>query len=255
MPQSGLSVLFNIRVSDTDALIRNSSELGRAFMVFGTAREWAVRHRQGITSTLKPDVLQAREDDFYEQIVRQDSSTHQMCISHQTQMALKARAMLEPNEQQRRRVNAHELLVALDYDLSCGLRYKMDIGQALNELVHEVRAMRTQVMVSAEDDSDLSQRLAEVFSVEVNGQRVHLTSKEYQMLELLSLRKGTTLTKEMFLNHLYGGMDEPELKIIDVFICKLRKKLSAATDGEHYIETVWGRGYVLRDPAEEKGAA
>ncbi|GGY44089.1 response regulator transcription factor CtrA [Parvularcula lutaonensis] len=92
-------------------------------------------------------------------------------------------------------------------------------------------------------------------TVEVAGQRVHLTGKEYQMLELLSLRKGTTLTKEMFLNHLYGGMDEPELKIIDVFICKLRKKLSAATDGEHYIETVWGRGYVLRDPAEEKGAA
>lgn len=88
-------------------------------------------------------------------------------------------------------------------------------------------------------------------TVEVDGQRVHLTGKEYQMLELLSLRKGTTLTKEMFLNHLYGGMDEPELKIIDVFICKLRKKLAAATDGEHYIETVWGRGYVLRDPVEE----
>jgi two-component system cell cycle response regulator CtrA len=70
------------------------------------------------------------------------------------------------------------------------------------------------------------------------------------MLELLSLRKGTTLTKEMFLNHLYGGMDEPELKIIDVFICKLRKKLASATNGKHHIETVWGRGYVLRDPQE-----
>ena len=91
-------------------------------------------------------------------------------------------------------------------------------------------------------------------TVEVQGQRVHLTGKEYQMLELLSLRKGTTLTKEMFLNHLYGGMDEPELKIIDVFICKLRKKLAAATNGFHYIETVWGRGYVLRDP-EEKAVA
>jgi two-component system cell cycle response regulator CtrA len=85
-------------------------------------------------------------------------------------------------------------------------------------------------------------------TVDVGGNTVHLTGKEYQMLELLSLRKGTTLTKEMFLNHLYGGMDEPELKIIDVFICKLRKKLSQATDGENYIETVWGRGYVLRDP-------
>ncbi len=85
-------------------------------------------------------------------------------------------------------------------------------------------------------------------TVEVDGKGVHLTGKEYQMLELLSLRKGTTLTKEMFLNHLYGGMDEPELKIIDVFICKLRKKLSQATGGDNYIETVWGRGYVLRDP-------
>ena len=85
-------------------------------------------------------------------------------------------------------------------------------------------------------------------TVEADGQTVHLTGKEYQMLELLSLRKGTTLTKEMFLNHLYGGMDEPELKIIDVFICKLRKKLAEATGGETYIETVWGRGYVLRDP-------
>jgi two-component system cell cycle response regulator CtrA len=85
-------------------------------------------------------------------------------------------------------------------------------------------------------------------TVDVDGKSVHLTGKEYQMLELLSLRKGTTLTKEMFLNHLYGGMDEPELKIIDVFICKLRKKLAEATGGTNYIETVWGRGYVLRDP-------
>ncbi|HMN50492.1 MAG: response regulator transcription factor [Xanthobacteraceae bacterium] len=91
-------------------------------------------------------------------------------------------------------------------------------------------------------------------TVEVDGARVHLTGKEYQMLELLSLRKGTTLTKEMFLNHLYGGMDEPELKIIDVFICKLRKKLANASkapdwpEGKNYIETVWGRGYVLREP-------
>ncbi len=92
-------------------------------------------------------------------------------------------------------------------------------------------------------------------TVEVNGCRVHLTGKEYQMLELLSLRKGTTLTKEMFLNHLYGGMDEPELKIIDVFICKLRKKLATATNGQHHIETVWGRGYVLRDPQEGQQTA
>ena len=92
-------------------------------------------------------------------------------------------------------------------------------------------------------------------TVEVNGQPLHLTGKEYGILELLSLRKGTTLTKEMFLNHLYGGIDEPELKIIDVFICKLRKKLSAATQGDNYIETVWGRGYVLRDPPPAKSGS
>jgi len=85
-------------------------------------------------------------------------------------------------------------------------------------------------------------------TVEVDTKPLHLTGKEYGILELLSLRKGTTLTKEMFLNHLYGGMDEPELKIIDVFVCKLRKKLANAAGGENYIETVWGRGYVLRDP-------
>ncbi|HIF10332.1 MAG TPA: response regulator transcription factor [Sneathiellales bacterium] len=87
-------------------------------------------------------------------------------------------------------------------------------------------------------------------TVEMDNRRVHLTGKEYSVLELLSLRKGTNLTKEMFLNHLYGGMDEPELKIVDVFICKLRKKLAAVNDGIHYIETVWGRGYVLRDAAD-----
>ena len=89
-------------------------------------------------------------------------------------------------------------------------------------------------------------------TVEVSGARVHLTSKEYQMLEFLSLRKGATISKEMFLTQLYDGMDEPEIKIIDVFICKLRKKLSTASNGKDYIETVWGRGYVLREPREDE---
>ncbi|MCA3260853.1 MAG: response regulator transcription factor [Telmatospirillum sp.] len=95
----------------------------------------------------------------------------------------------------------------------------------------------------------------EARTVEAGARPLHLTGKEYAILELLSLRKGTTLTKEMFLNHLYGGIDEPELKIIDVFVCKLRKKLSTACDGENYIETVWGRGYVLRDPPAKGKAA
>jgi two-component system cell cycle response regulator CtrA len=93
--------------------------------------------------------------------------------------------------------------------------------------------------------------------VEISGTRVNLTAKEYQMLELLAqmlellaLRKGMTLTKEMFLSHLYGGMDEPEAKIIDVFICKLRKKLASASGGKNYIETLWGRGYAMREHGE-----
>ena len=87
-------------------------------------------------------------------------------------------------------------------------------------------------------------------AVDVNGARVYLTDKEYQMLELLALRKGTTLNKEMFLSHLYGGMDEPDMKIIDVFICKVRKKLANASGGKNYIETVWGRGYLMPEQSQ-----
>ena len=90
--------------------------------------------------------------------------------------------------------------------------------------------------------------------VQVAGTPINLTIKEYRILELLALRKGTTLTKEMFLNHLYGGMDEPELKIIDVFICKLRRKLANASGGKNYIETIWGRGYVLREGVSQMQA-
>jgi two-component system, cell cycle response regulator CtrA len=89
-------------------------------------------------------------------------------------------------------------------------------------------------------------------TIEVNAEPVYLTAKEYQMLELLALRKGTPITKEMFLNHLYGGMDEPTPKIIDVFVCKLRKKLFNASNGKDYIDTIWGHGYMLREPTAEE---
>jgi two-component system, cell cycle response regulator CtrA len=96
---------------------------------------------------------------------------------------------------------------------------------------------------------DLSVNL-DTKTVQVNCTRLHVTGREYQMLELLALRRGTTMTKETFLSHLYGGMDEPEIKIIDVFICKLRKKLANASGGREFIETVWGRGYVIREQDE-----
>jgi two-component system cell cycle response regulator CtrA len=87
----------------------------------------------------------------------------------------------------------------------------------------------------------------------VDDQAVPLTGKEYAILELLILRKGSVVTKDMFLDELYDGTDDPDAKIIDVFVCKLRKKLAHATGGSHYIETVWGRGYMLRDPAARAG--
>jgi two-component system cell cycle response regulator CtrA len=87
----------------------------------------------------------------------------------------------------------------------------------------------------------------------VDGKQVHLTGKEYSILELLVLRKGMVLTKEAFLNHLYGGLDEPEVKIIDVFVCKLRKKLAQA-GADNMIGTVWGRGYMVREPSDDQFA-
>src|ERR671910_3752935 len=123
--------------------------------------------------------------------------------------------------------------------------HKDELVARINAIVRRAKGHAQSVITTGDLIVNLDQK-----TVEVAGSRVHLTGKEYQMLELLSLRKGTTLTKEMFLNHLYGGMDEPELKIIDVFICKLRKKLANASQGKNYIETVWGRGYVLREPTE-----
>ena len=75
---------------------------------------------------------------------------------------------------------------------------------------------------------------------------VRLTEREYLFLELLVLRIGQVVTKEMFLSHLYGGMDEPEIKIIDVFICKLRRKLNAV-GANGVIGTIWGQGYIIRN--------
>jgi two-component system, cell cycle response regulator CtrA len=122
--------------------------------------------------------------------------------------------------------------------------HKEELVARIHAIVRRSQGHAQSVIAIGDLTVNLDQKM-----VEVGGARVHLTGKEYQMLELLALRKGSTLTKEMFLNHLYGGMDEPELKIIDVFICKLRKKLSNASNGRNYIETVWGRGYVAREPS------
>jgi two-component system, cell cycle response regulator CtrA len=124
---------------------------------------------------------------------------------------------------------------------------KVELVARIHSIVRRSRGHAQSVIQTGELVVNLDTK-----TVEVNSARVHLTGKEYQMLELLSLRKGTPLSKEMFLNHLYGGIDEPEVKIIDVFICKLRKKLANASNGKNFVETLWGRGHVLRDPFEEE---
>jgi two-component system cell cycle response regulator CtrA len=120
-----------------------------------------------------------------------------------------------------------------------------------NELLARVSAIIRRSHGHAQELIRIGKRLAIDLKNKIaliDEEPLPLSNKEYAILELLAVRQGTTLTKEMFLNHLYGDLDEPELKIVDVFVCKLRKKLSQATNGEKYIETVWGRGYVLRNP-------
>jgi two-component system, cell cycle response regulator CtrA len=123
--------------------------------------------------------------------------------------------------------------------------HKDEIVARIHAIVRRSKGHAQSVMTVGDLVVNLDQK-----TVEISGARLHLTGKEYQMLELLVLRKGTTITKEALLSQLYGGMDEPGMKIIDVFVCKLRKKLASASNGRNYIETVWGRGYVLREPSE-----
>jgi two-component system, cell cycle response regulator CtrA len=122
--------------------------------------------------------------------------------------------------------------------------HKDELVARINSIVRRSRGHAQSVLETDGLVIDLNTK-----TIAVNGAPVHLTVKEYQVLELLSLRKGTTLSKEMFLHHLYSGTDEPAEKIIDVFMCKLRKKLANASGGKEYIETVWGRGYALRQSA------
>ena len=115
--------------------------------------------------------------------------------------------------------------------------HKDELVCRLRALIRRAAHIAEPVVVLGDLEVDLNAKRAKV-----QGRYVHLTGNEWSMLELLTLRKGQTLTKDAFMNHLYGGRDEPELKIIDVFICKVRRKLGPAGK---MIQTVWGRGYVL----------
>lgn len=126
---------------------------------------------------------------------------------------------------------------------------KQELVARVNAIIRRSKGHSNSVIKVGRLTINLTTKMAEV-----DGKPLRLTNREYAILELLAVRKDATLSKDVFLNHLYGGMEEPEFKIIDVFICKLRKKLADALGGENYIETVWGRGYVLRAPssAEKK---
>jgi two-component system cell cycle response regulator CtrA len=135
--------------------------------------------------------------------------------------------------------------------------HKAEMAARINAVVRRSRGHSESIIRTGNIALNIDTRTAEV-----SGVPVHLTPSEYKVLELLSLRKNTVLTKEMCLNHLYNGLNEPEVKIIDVFVCKLRKKLAQATVGGSAIETVWGGGYMLRDtpasaqaPAQEQALA
>jgi two-component system, cell cycle response regulator CtrA len=128
--------------------------------------------------------------------------------------------------------------------------HKDELVARIHAIVRRSKGHAQSLIVMGELSVDLDAKNAKI-----GGEHLYLTGKEYQILELLALRKGSTLTKEMFLNHLYGGMDEPDAKIIDVFVCKLRKKIGKASGGLDYIETVWGRGYTLREPSGQLAAS
>ena len=127
--------------------------------------------------------------------------------------------------------------------------HKAELAARINAVVRRSRGHAESIIRTGNIALNLDTR-----TTEVSGVAVHLTPSEYKVLELLSLRKNSVLTKEMCLNHLYNGLKEPEVKIIDVFICKLRKKLSQAHQGGNQIETVWGGGYMLRDAPQRMAA-
>jgi two-component system cell cycle response regulator CtrA len=119
---------------------------------------------------------------------------------------------------------------------------KIELLARITAVIRRTSGHSSSVISVGPLEIDLKQRC-----VRVSGIELSLTGKEYSILELLAIKKGSVLAKETFLNHIYGGMDEPEVKIIDVFICKLRKKIADLTGGLNFIETIWGRGYTLRD--------
>ena len=92
--------------------------------------------------------------------------------------------------------------------------------------------------------------------IRIDGHPIAITEMEYRVLELLAFARNNVVTRTMLLKHLYRRADDqPQPKIIDVFISKLRKKLRNASGGAEFIETIPQRGWILRDLEESATAA
>ena len=150
-----------------------------------------------------------------------------------------------------------------------GQRLVEDARAALAEAQQAL--MGSPVRLTAEDSEEASSRLLDSLQAEgntlpetlcggrlavdaiqrlirIDGHPIGITEMEYRVLELLAFARNNVVTRSMLLKHLYRRADDqPQPKIIDVFISKLRKKLRSAAGGAEFIETIPQRGWILRD--------
>ena len=225
---------MNILIVEDDAIVAKSIAMalkdeGHFYMITDTAEDGLNAVREGIYDAVILDINLPDSDGFQfaKTMRRNHIDTSVLVVSG--------------------RVSVTDRVVALTSGADAYLTKPFDRQEliaSLNAIIRRANGHSDNRIVTGPIIVDLARH-----EVMIGKNRLNLTSKEYHILELLSLRKGTTLTKSHFINHLYGGIDEPESKIIDVFICKLRRKLASLTGGQNYIHTVWGQGYVLRDTA------
>ena len=150
---------------------------------------------------------------------------------------------------------AHKALAEIQQELigSPASVSAQESDEAASKLVASLRAAggeMPETMCGGRLAVDQMQRL-----IRIDGHPIGITEMEYRVLELLAFARNNVVTRAMLLKHLYRRSDDqPQPKIIDVFISKLRKKLRSATGGAEFIETIPQRGWILRDVEPEGGS-